>query len=612
VSILLLGSVPLAGLAAYAAARALVAEPPRTGRRALRQGTGRIPLPAVRVWIAVTYALLPVATGAIAGGRLGTAVVLVLLPLIVWQAARMYALPRWRPMPRKQRRRAAWAVALLLTIAMAFVPLVWPLALLGGVLLWAAFGSSRTRHVDRKLLVALGVPPLLLLPWTLGLLLHPSRLLLETGLHPDAGPAPGAASLLALNPGGPGTPPPWALYGVLLIAILALPLRSRRSVVLIGWMLALFGLLAAIGVSAVTVTKGTDRAAGWPGVALLVAAAGILLAATAAVLRAVEALAGKDLLYRLGGGLVVLAALAAPVLAGLAWIAGGARDPLREVPAGTVPGFVNGPAGPRTLVLRRDEGGRVVYTVLRGAEPRLGDTETPAAEPARRRMDALVAALAAGHGDGPALTRMGVQYVLVPRPAQDPTTALLDSSSELTRLSRTDEFGIWRLLVPSGRLMLIQGTAVTPLPAGKVGASVRIPPDTGARALLLAEPADGGWRATLDGTELSGRRMDGWAQAYDIPAGGGHFELRRSMRLRHAWVAVQGAAVLVVAVLALPGARAGAITAPGRARRRPGGHRVRRASKPRHDDLPDSQPASDAEPSADRERESPATAGERS
>ncbi|SEF97191.1 Glycosyltransferase, GT2 family [Thermomonospora echinospora] len=613
VSVLLLGSVPLAGLTAYAAARALVAEPPRTGRRALRQGTGRrIPLPAVRVWIAVTYALLPVATGAIAGGRLGTAVVLVLLPLIVWQAARMYALPRWRPVPRKQRRRAAWAVALLLSVAMAFVPLVWLLALPAGVLLWAAFGSSRTRRVDRKLLVALGVPPLLLLPWTLGLLRHPARLLLETGLHPATGPAPGAVSLLALNPGGPGTPPPWVLYGLLLIAVLALPLRSRRPVVLIGWMLALSGLLAAVGVSAVTVTKGAERAAGWPGVALLVAAAGILLAATAAVLRSVDTLAGRDLPYRLGGGLVVLAALTAPVLAGLAWIAGGARDPLREVPAGAVPGFVGGPAGPRTLVLSRGDRGRVSYTVLRGAEPRLGDTETPAAEPARRRMDALVAALAAGHGDGPALTRMGVQYVLVPRPAQDPTTAVLDASPALTRLSRTDEFGIWRLPAPSGRLLLVQGTTVTPLPAGRVAASVRIPPGTGTRTLLLAEPADGGWRATLDGTQIPGRRVDDWAQAYDVPAGGGHFELHRSMRLRHIWVTVQGAAFLVVAVLALPGARAGAITVPGRTRRRPGARRARRAAKPSEPrrDPSASQPTPTAEPPATRERESPVTAGE--
>jgi len=606
VSILLLGAVPLAGLTAYAAARALVVEPPppKTGRRALRRGDGRrVPLAAVRVWIAATYALLPVATGAVSTGRLGTAVVLVLLPLIVWQTARMYGLPRSSRLPRKQRRRAAWAVALLLAVAMAFVPLTWPLAVVSGLVVRAAFGVRGGRRIDRGLLIALGVPPLLLLPWTLTLLRHPSRFLLETGLHPGTDPAPGALSLLTFNPGGPGTPPWWALCGLLLPAAVALLLRSGRTVVLTGWTLTLFGLLVAVGVSAVTVTKGAERAAAWPGAALLLGAAGALVAAVAAVLRAAVALTARDLISRIGGGLVMAAALSAPALAGVLWVAGGARGPLQEVSDETVPGFIDGPTAPRTLVLSRDGTGRVGYTVLRGAEPGLGDAETPADPAARRRMDALVAALAAGHGDGAALTRMGVQYILVPRPAQDPTAAVLDASSGLTRLSRTDEFGIWRLLSPSGRLLLIEGGRITPLPAGRVEAAVRIPPGGGSRTLLLAEPADGKWRATLDGARLPGRRVDGWALAYDIPPSGGRFELRRDMRLRHIWVTVQGGAVLVVAALALPGARASAFPAPGRARRR--GRRARRGRNARQA-RPDATPA----PPSAREPEPPVTAGE--
>ena len=580
VSILLLGCVPLAGLTAYAAARALVVEPPPTGRRARRRDGGpRVPLFAVRVWIAVTYALLPVATGAVAGGRLGTAVVHVLLPLVVWCFARMYALPRSRPASRAQRRRAAWAAAALLAVCMAFVPLTWPLAVVGGVLAWAAFGTARTRRVDRRLVVALGVPPVLLLPWTVSLLVHPSRFLLETGLHLGADPAPTAVRLLTLNPGGPGTPPSWALGGVLLVAVLALPLRSRRLLVLLGWTLALAGLLAAIGVSAVTVTKGADRGAVWPGAALLPAAVGVLAAAVAAVLRAREAVAGRHLPYRVGGALVLLSALTAPVLTAGAWIAGGARDPIGKVPADTVPPFLAGPAGPRTLVLSRGGDGRVTYTVLRGAEPRLGDAETPAPEAVRRRMDALVAAFAAGHGDAAALTRMGVQYILVPRPAEDPTTGVVDATPGLSRTSRTDEFGVWRLQASSGRLLLLDRGAVTPLPAGPVTASVDVPPGTGARTLLLVEPADGGWRATLDGRELTGRRFDGWALAYDVPAEGGRLELRRGQGLRKAWILLQGAAVLVVVALALPGGQAGGMPVlPGRIPRPPRGRRARRVS----------------------------------
>jgi GT2 family glycosyltransferase len=600
VSLLLLGSVPLAGLTAYRAARRLIPEPPSTGRRALHP---RMPISVVRAWLAVTYALLPVATGAIATGRIGTAVVHVLLPVIVLLAARMYGLPRRRLPGRKRQRRSAWGIALLLTIAMAFAPLIWPLAVVGGLLVWAAFApAAAPRQPDPNLLIALGVPPLLLLPWSLGLLLHPSRFLLETGLQVSGGAAP-AGALLALNPGGPGTPPPWALYGLLLIAVLALPLRSRRTAVLVGWMLGLLGLLTAVLASAAVVGKGADLAVAWPGAALLFAAVGLLLAAVAAVLRAGETLRGKDVIYRTGGAVIVLAAVSAPVLTALSWVAGGAGDPLRAVPSGTVPSFVSAAHGPRTLVLN-SRGTGLSYSVLRGREPRLGEAEIATPGPARRRLDGLVAGLAAGRGEGAGLTRLGIQYVLVPRPAADPIAGVLDASPELQRLSRTESFGVWRLLIPAGRLTLVEGPTVTPLAAGDSGnARVTIPPGSGARTLVLAEP--GGWRATLGGTALKPRTVDGWAQSYAIPAAGGEFVLRRDEWLRGFWGVMQGVAVLIVAVLALPGAQAEAPSATGRRRR--GTRRAARlrsrhravqweetATKDQHDqhdrhDLPDEQ-----------------------
>ncbi|MGH3262566.1 MAG: glycosyltransferase family 2 protein, partial [Trebonia sp.] len=63
VDVLLLGCVPLAGLTAF------------LGTRRLIDGT------LARVLLAASYALLPVATGAVAAGRLGTAVAFTLLPL---------------------------------------------------------------------------------------------------------------------------------------------------------------------------------------------------------------------------------------------------------------------------------------------------------------------------------------------------------------------------------------------------------------------------------------------------------------------------------------------------------------------------------------------------
>src|SRR5215468_113232 len=112
VHVLLLGCVPLAGLTAYLATRRLV--------------TAR----AARLWVAASYALLPVAIGSVAAGRLGTAFAFVLLPLIGVTAGRMLTAP---PRPA---RRAAWATGLLVALAAAFAPLVWVfgVALAGTVL----------------------------------------------------------------------------------------------------------------------------------------------------------------------------------------------------------------------------------------------------------------------------------------------------------------------------------------------------------------------------------------------------------------------------------------------------------------------------------------------
>ena len=70
VDLLLLAAVPLAGITAYLALRRLVASVP------------------LRVWGAVGYALLPPVLGAVATGRLGTAVAAVLLPLLVARPSR--------------------------------------------------------------------------------------------------------------------------------------------------------------------------------------------------------------------------------------------------------------------------------------------------------------------------------------------------------------------------------------------------------------------------------------------------------------------------------------------------------------------------------------------
>src|SRR5262249_61493029 len=106
-----------------------------------------------------SYALLPVATGAVATGRIGTAVAFVLLPLIGLMVGRVLTAP-----PRVARR-AAWAAGLLTAVTAAFVPLAWPVAVIAAVAAPAAWPWLGPRPGLNARIVAL-VPRVLLLPGT--------------------------------------------------------------------------------------------------------------------------------------------------------------------------------------------------------------------------------------------------------------------------------------------------------------------------------------------------------------------------------------------------------------------------------------------------------------
>lgn len=76
------------------------------------------------------------------------------------------------------------------------------------------------------------------------------------------------------------------------------------------------------------------------------------------------------------------------------------------------------------------------------------------------------------------------------------------------------------------------------------------------RILRLADTADAGWTATLDGRPLTRTTVDGWAQGFQLPTSGGRLDLTYDDPIGHtAWLWTQGALAVVLVVLALPGRR---------------------------------------------------------
>ncbi|MFJ9927468.1 glycosyltransferase [Streptomyces misionensis] len=534
VTVLLVCSVPLAGFTAYFASRPLV--------------TSRL----LRAWAAIAYAFLPATTGALAGGRIGTAVLAVLLPLIARAGIAASGLTG-----RDGTRgswRATWAYALLLTITTAFTPVVWPIALILGL------GVLALRRADLaasglRFLAQLGTPLLLLAPWSLTLL--PTGFFTEAGLAYGASAA-SALDLLGISPGGPGTASGLLLLGIVLAALAAL-LRSERQLgIRTAWAVALVGLVFAVL---------ANRSA-WAGPATLVYGIALLSAAVLGADGARARVAEQSFGWRQPvAALIALASAVGPLLLAAGWMLRGADGPVQRRDPAQVPAFVaeDSTTGDRarTLILDSDSAARVRYTLVRGAGARMGDGELAAADGENARLDKVVANLIAGSGADQAdeLGGFAVRYVLVHKGAPRDISRVLDATPGLARLSQQDGNALWRVDQEVSRAVILpaggSGSAGgRPVSAGPVDIHTTVPAGSDGRVLRLADSAAPGWTATLDGKPLPRTTVDGWAQGFRLPSAGGRLDVTYDAPITHtAWLWAQGLLGLVLVVLALPGRR---------------------------------------------------------
>ncbi|MFJ2193431.1 glycosyltransferase [Kitasatospora sp. NPDC087861] len=536
----------------------------------------------VRAWASAAYALLPAATGALAQGRIGTAVLAVLLPPLARAAAIAAGLgirdesaakgarPGWRPV---------WMTVLLLTLATSFVPLTWALALplclamlVVAVVRGGAFGSggAALRLLGLRVLVILAVPVLVLAPWSLKVLSNPQWLLLEAGLPGLHGTGASAVGLLLVNPGGAGVPPVWLSAGVVLAALAALLRADRRRAVLAAWGAAGASLVFAVAVAGTSVTpaSGGPMVPAWAGPASLIAGIALLAAAAIGADGANARVAGIAFGWRQPvAALVVAAAVLAPLGTGLWWALTGAGGPLHRAPAGQVPAFIAEEAGTtdrsRTLVVTGDPGGGAVrYTVVRGAGLTLGQAESTV-DPAtgtQDRLNTMVGSLLAGSGadQAGALSGFGIAYVLVEQPVIGTYKDVLDTTPGLVKANQDGDSALWQVNgAPAVRAVITTpGAAPVVVPSGARDLTATVPAGPDGRVLRLAESAAPAWKATLDGAALEAVTVDGWAQGFKLPAGGGKLAVTREDGFAHTgWIWAQVVLGLTILVLALPGRR---------------------------------------------------------
>lgn len=536
VNLLLFGALPLAGLSAYLCARRLVGS-------ALLAG-----------WGAATWALLPLVTGGVAGGRLDATITAIALPPLALGFSQVLA-----EHPATAGWWRAFALGGALAAATAFAPLLYPVAVLA-VLLAVGLGFLR-RWRGRAwspasalaAAVALAVPWAVLGPWTGYLLAHPGLLLAAPGLADPGSAQVPAYRLLLADPGGPGAPPAWLLLPLLGGALAALLQRGRRVLTGLAWFAILIGYGGALWLDRLTLAVSGARFTPWPAVPVAVGELGLVAGCLLAASSLRGQLTSRAFGWRhLSAGLLVAAGAAVPGALGVAWLAGGPGAELHPVAPPATPAFVVAEAGAehrRVLAMDVTAAGNVGYAVLPGGQPPTLGTENLMGAYADPALGPAVAALVSGTGTGyaAALAEADIGFLQVAGSAARPVRARLAGEPDLLRL--TDE-GSWALALPTSAVRVAAGPGVAGLP---LEANAELPAGPSGRLLVLATGWSSNWRAQLSGRRLRPARAYGWAQAFRLPASGGRVRVSYSAADRDRWLVAQLIALILLGVLAVPG-----------------------------------------------------------
>ncbi|MET1064034.1 MAG: glycosyltransferase family 2 protein [Arthrobacter sp.] len=261
----------------------------------------------------------------------------------------------------------------------------------------------------------------------------------------------------------------------------------------------------------------------------------------------------------------------------------GARRLVQPAASRTLPATAidrgEGPEQSRTLLLSTGENGTIDATLMRGAGTTLDALSTIAAarpimgEPGQEtvRDDDAVAAslrnvaatLVAGEGVDPReeLEELGVAFVVLrdADTAAQLTASRMDAVPGLVAVGKTDVGWLWRispLNLPvvqaadvAHRVRIVDGAGATVglVPAQAVSADAAVPAGPEGRLVVLAERADPGWSAWLDGRRLTAT-TSGWAQAFTLPAQGGQLSLRYEAPLA-VWAGIAQVVIIGLTVL---------------------------------------------------------------
>ena len=502
---------------------------------------------------AVLYAISPVSISAINSGRLSTLMILLLLPILLIAARNWFAI-------EKMSWRRVFALSLLVAILFAFSPFVFLLGLvLTGFSIYRDYIESSSgvnivlfnARLYRR--IALIVTPFLLCaPWSFELILHPHRLLMDSGFFIQGG---GPNLALLGNPGGPGALPWYLLSPLTLVLGISLFSSTRaRFIAEIGFI----SLLLSIIYSSVSITgNGTSVATRlYPGTLMAITTLTAIAAGITVLDKLRDRLISTHINIRHISAAILLAATAIYALSSTVWIVAKVGDaPLQSGREVVLPPFLAVEKDAKTMVIRPRTVGEDVtlnFSLARGGDAILGDPDM--APQNREQLTNAVREIADGSGLTASTTFAvhGIKYLFLKNPADENLVRIIDGLGGFTRASSTNAGIVWKIVGNTGRVLFTNSDGKTSvLPVSQFEFAVTVP-EPG--ILTLTENYAQGWRAMQEGQRLDRKRSVDNLPSFEVTKSG-PVSILYDGTIRRAWVSLQTIIFITVIVLALPAGR---------------------------------------------------------
>ena len=509
----------------------------------------------IALMAALVYGFSPPVLHAVTHGAVGTLVVAMVAPLVIRSLQRAFEI-------EKSSIQSLAGHSLIYGLLLAFSPPAFIVVAAWHFLASAIQTIAQLRRAEPDwklvldriyrrsalLLAAIAVN----VPWSLELIMHPSRALLEPGLTLDSE----SALLIFGNPGEVW----WLLSAAPAITIIALFRAANRPTALLAlFVLGAGALLSLFNIAGHGSSQLTSPALG--GVMVLYVTLS-LIAGLALLEEVLPKIRDAALNFRHYATFAIASSVVISLLASIFWWIGpGASGPLRSESSFSIPEFITANASTeeryKSLVLKEREG-RLYFYVIRDRELELGDSDLIYGS--SKTIDQAVAGLVTGVGTDSSiiLGRNGIRYLFLAAPFNKGLARTIDGIGGFTRASSTDVGIVWKVVAASSRVSLIpfeQGAQNDPveiaLPSGEVSAEGTL---SRAGILTLAERFDGRWRLLVNGRNASlGESIDGLPQFEILEPG--DFALFHDGTSRRGWLSLQVILIAVVLILFAPARR---------------------------------------------------------